>query len=142
MDSKWTRLRSSESTGDREKEGIRITMNGGKHEKQKQKASVEMLCQRGENEEEVRRRAENKDDDDDDDEDGDGKNKGHGHDGEERSDGHGGSLKLISWEVEEDDVKVLRLEWMTKYACEDADGSDGESSSSGSWGFFTWLIIM
>lgn len=139
MNPKWTRLKSSESPSDREKEGIRITLNGGKHEKQKQQASVELLCQKDGNGDEARRRAEDEGDDNDD---GDGKNKPHDDSGEKQSDGHGGSLKLLSWKVEEDDVKVLRLEWMTKYACEDADASNGGSSSSGSWGFFTWLIIM
>ena len=136
MDPKLVRLKSSESPSDREKEGVRITLNGGKHGKQKQKASVELLCQRDETGDEVRRSAE------DDEDDGDGENKAHDDSGEKQSDGHGGTLKLISWKIEEDDINVLRLEWETKYACEDADGSDGESSSSGSWGFFTWLLIM
>ena len=140
MDPKLTRLKSSESASDREKEGVRIIMNGGKHEKQKQKASVELVCQRDESGGEARKRAE--DDEDDDDDEGDGKNKAHDDKGETQSDGHGGTLKLVSWEVEEDDAKVLRLEWMTKYACEDADGSDEGSSTSGSWGFFTWFLIM
>ena len=55
----------------------------------------------------------------------------------------GKSLKFNSYKEEKLDKKtvgVLRLEWRTKYACEDASGGLGESS--GRWGFFTWFIIM
>ena len=135
MDPKQLRLKGSESTSDHEKEGVRITLNGGKHDGQKQKAIVEFLCLRDEKSEEIKRMAEDEDDGDG------GKNKEHDKSGEKQDDGHGGTLKYISW-GNEDDTKVLRLEWNTKYACEDSDGSDEEGSSSGHWGFFTWLIIM
>ena len=55
----------------------------------------------------------------------------------------GKSLKFNSYKEETLDKKtvgVLRLEWRTKYACEDANEDPGESS--GRWGFFTWFIIM
>ena len=38
------------------------------------------------------------------------------------------------------DEDVLRMEWRTKYACENMENSD--SDTSGHWGFFTWFIIM
>lgn len=38
-------------------------------------------------------------------------------------------------------VDVLRLTWHTELACEDSE-TDGGSSSSEHWGFFTWLIIL
>ena len=136
LDPKQLRLKGSESTSDREKEGVRITLNGGSHEKQKQKAIVEFLCLRDRKRDEIRRDSQDEEDG------GTGENKEHDHSGEEQDDGHGGTLKFVSWETEESDTKVLRLEWDTKYACEDSDGSDEESSSSGHWGFFTWLIIM
>lgn len=33
---------------------------------------------------------------------------------------------------------LLKLEWRTKEACE----SDASNGSKGSWGFFTWFILM
>lgn len=139
LDPKPLRLKGSDSTSDREKEGVRITLHGGKHEKQKQKAIVEFLCQRDGKREEVRRRADEEEDDEDG---GAGKGVEHDDSGETQDDGHGGTLKLVSWDVEEEDTKVLRLEWNTKYACEDSDGKDDSGSSSSHWGFFTWLIVM
>lgn len=49
--------------------------------------------------------------------------------------------------VDDKEGFVLRLDWKTKYACEDYKrenpGSGGGSGNgSGHWGFFTWLIIM
>lgn len=41
-----------------------------------------------------------------------------------------------------DNVGVLRLDWLTKYACEDFEEGDDDANSSSHWGFFTWLIIM
>lgn len=54
----------------------------------------------------------------------------------------GPSLKFVSYETT--DVGTLRLEWRTKHACERDTGNDGGSggSKSGSWGFFTWFLIM
>ena len=128
LNPKWKRLKASDSPADREKEGVRLEVHGGKHENKKQKAFVDFLCipkseegQRDlgdflEAEEDVDRR------------------------GEEVDDGKGGKIKFMSWE-DEGDEKALRLEWHTKYACEDAvDGND--KSSSGHWGFFTWFILM
>lgn len=55
------------------------------------------------------------------------------------------SLLFKSFEPE-DDVYVLRLNWYTRYGCDDyvKDHPNGdELTNTGShWGFFTWLIIM
>ena len=145
LDPKWTRLKTSNSLADREKEGLRLVMNGGKYENRKQKAIIEFICLPGSKDADRRR-----DDipiiyeeEDDDNAWGDDANDGDNDDDKSEGvtdDGHGGKLKFIKWE-EEEDAKVLRLEWDTKYACEDATVS-GDKSSSGHWGFFTWFIIM
>lgn len=52
------------------------------------------------------------------------------------------SLQFISYGPL-DDIDVLRLDWITKYACEDYKDEDKQKNEkSSSWGFFTWLIIM
>lgn len=124
LDPRWERLKGSASSADREKEGIRLIMNGGKYEKKKQQAIVEFVCN-AKSEERTRNSVAAAEEDNE--------------DGEEVDDEHGGKLKLLSWE-DEDDIKVLRLEWQTKYGCEDAE--EGNGSSSGHWGFFTWFILM
>lgn len=70
-------------------------------------------------------------------------------DGQKESGDEGRSLRFKSYDME-DDIKVLRLDWHTKYACDsekdgdsDNDRSDGdEPKKSGGWGFFTWFIVM
>ncbi|KAL9129478.1 MAG: hypothetical protein Q9217_002074 [Psora testacea] len=132
LDPQWTRLKSSASSADREKEGLRLEMHGGKYDGKKQKAIVEFLCAVDGIDEFMRRDeimdAYNEDKEKED------------NSGEETNDEHGGKLKLHSWEDEEE-VKVLRLDWHTKYACEDAKDSGG-APNSGHWGFFTWFIII
>jgi autophagy-related protein 27 len=59
-------------------------------------------------------------------------------------DGHGGTLTFISY-TQEEDKGTLHLEWKTKYACLDYDGSDGDvgsGSSGGGWGFFSWIFFL
>ena len=140
LDPKWTRLKTSASNADRAKEGLRLEMNGGSFEKKKQKAIVEFICQPGSKDVDRKRDEFSRPYEEDDDE----KNGNEGGEdeqtGEVADDGRGGKLEFISWE-DEKDVMVLRLEWDTKYACEDAKDSGGDSSS-GHWGFFTWFIIM
>jgi hypothetical protein len=52
------------------------------------------------------------------------------------------SLRFCGYQQEEEDknkkVQTLRLEWRTKYACEDAPSVDGGSH----WGFFGWFFIV
>lgn len=134
----WTSLKSSPSPEDRQKDGLRLEMNGAKFPPKngsKQKAVIEFLCDAKEQE---RRRGlpgvQPREDDDDGGEDDENPNAG-----EEVDDGKGGRLKFIEY-VDVEGTMTLNLEWTTKYACENAKPEPG--TSSGHWGFFTWLIIM
>lgn len=51
-----------------------------------------------------------------------------------------GSLQFKSFELGEDDTYILKLDWRTRYACDDYQR--GKQNNSNSWGFFTWMIIM
>ena len=138
LDPHWTRLKTSDVLEDREKEGLRLSMEGGSRKKPK-RAIVTFLCPAKDKGKSQLRR-------DEDDEIGEGNNDDEGPDndepiGEEVDDGEGGRLKFVSYAMEEK-VEVLRLDWVTKYACEDFTGEDQDKSSLGHWGFFTWLIIM
>lgn len=150
LDPQSTRLKDSQSNSDKDKEGVRIALHGGKlpfdgKSGTPQMAIFEFICDKertgreefDEKAGEVRVRAEDDGDDKEGDEKGDDKDKDK-------------SLKLISYGNEKQDGKdvgVLRLEWRTKYACETQDdddtGDDGEPAKKGThWGFFTWFIIM
>ena len=145
FDPTWTRLSTSSTQSDREKEGIRLKMGGGSNpykNSKPQKAVVEFLCDRKNETEEQRKTLSMRDAEEGDDE---GNDKGGKSDEEKRAeektdDGKGGTLKFQSY-VEVGDEEMLSLEWKTRYACEDAKDS-GSKSSSGHWGFFTWFIIM
>ena len=131
LDPLWERMKSSSSSKDREREGIRLQIGGGKDEDgKKQKAIVEFLCNPNHKYEDPPEVSTAEDD-----EEGDGEQSG-----EEVDDEHGGKIKILSWD-DEDKFKVLRLEWTTQYACEDAKDR-GDSDSGGHWGFFTWFILM
>ncbi|KAF4762391.1 hypothetical protein HAV15_005206 [Penicillium sp. str.  len=52
------------------------------------------------------------------------------------------SLQFKSFGPSDDDTYILRLDWRTKYACDEFEKDKGDTSSSNSWGFFTWLIII
>ena len=144
LDPEITRLKTSSSASDREKEGFRLTLHGPKYPEKngvKQKAVIEFLCNdKAEEKEVVGKRgsvAAQKAD-----EDGDGEEEDHSATGEMADDGHGGTLKYHDYSMV-GDSQVLSLEWQTKYACEDAGKRvDDEKKSSGHWGFFTWFIIM
>jgi len=126
-----TRLRSSASHSDSEKEGLRIELNGGVYLKRKQKAIVEFICDkdrtglennyRGEDEYEPEKRGVSL-----------------LEDGEEEGGVEGPSLTFKSYGPDKSDgeMDVLRLEWKTKFACEDT-----ETVKKG-WGFFTWFILI
>jgi autophagy-related protein 27 len=59
------------------------------------------------------------------------------------SEDDGKSLSFVSYGSTDEKTDLLRLNWRTKYACEDFEDDDGGSSSKNShWGFFTWFIIM
>ena len=145
FDPQWTRLKTSDSQSDRDKEGMRLKMGGGSYlsdlKVRDQKAVVEFLCDHKDESGERKRALLATDESDE------GGNVAGTPSEEEREkkkqtdDGQGGVLKVISYAlVGEDDI--LSLEWRTKYACEDRTDDDAGESSSGHWGFFTWFIIM
>ena len=135
LDPKWTRLKTS---SDEKREGLRLEMHGGNFAKQKQQATVEFIC-RKEAGDKLRRGEKNLDASDDNEDPGD-EDEDDSKEGQEVDDEHGGTLRYKSWSIE-GGVNVLRLDWHTKYACEDAS-SASDGPSSGHWGFFTWFIIM
>ena len=133
LDPHWTRLKTSSSHADSKLEGLRLEIGGGSFgkPKRKQQAVIEFICQRDDKTEE----RDESDDDDDDDEDKTA--------GEQVDDGKGGTLKFLSYEPPEKDgtEDVLRVEWNTPYACEDAEPEKSPKSST-HWGFFTWMFVM
>lgn len=158
LDPKLTRLKTSESTSDSQKEGVRISLYGGRHQLVKggreQRAIVEMVCSKtlkgteGEwNPEddkyeqvppERRRR---------DEEGGGDKGDDKKDDTKERqllkTDVNATALVFDSYGPMADaaDVDVLRLTWHTEFACEGSSGG-GSGSSGEHWGFFTWMVIL
>ncbi|OAA52851.1 Autophagy-related protein 27 [Cordyceps fumosorosea ARSEF 2679] len=159
-----TRLKTSDSNADSKKEGLRLVLKGGRHEKREQRAVIEFLCDRnrtgleGEWEAEdkyesgsgAKRRRDDKEADDAKEGD-DKKEKGDNDDTSNEEVEHqlkkeDASLLWESYGVEKD-ADILRLTWHTKYACEKRDDDDVKDpeeppSSSSNWGFFTWLIIV
>ncbi|KAK2733625.1 hypothetical protein FQN55_003307 [Onygenales sp. PD_40] len=132
LDPKITRLKSTDS----QDEGLRIELHGGRYpfngKDYKQSVVIEMKCDR------ERSGLEG---------DWDGKSKKREEEGsgENNPDGNKDevdetkSLRFKSY-GQVDEQFVLRLDWLTKYACEDyKDDGDGQSNH---WGFFTWLIVI
>ncbi|KAM0430603.1 hypothetical protein ACHAPT_005956 [Fusarium lateritium] len=149
-----TRLKTSDSNSDRQKEGLRLVLTGGKYpltrvpakEKKDQKAIIEFLCDpdkegtEGEwvwEEKGGKLKAREDEKKEGDDKDGD---KGSEESTIEHQLKHDNATLIWDSFDEEKDVGVLRLTWHTKYACESQTGGDGGSSSR--WGFFTWFIII
>ncbi|KAI9761778.1 MAG: hypothetical protein M1840_001697 [Geoglossum simile] len=141
LDAHFIRLKSSSSHADSKKEGLRGELHGGWYNKRKQKVIVEWLCDKslegtegldgndnGDDGEERRLRTR---------EEGEG-----GDDGDGKWVEGGPSLIIKNYGplTPGADEDVLRMEWRTKYACEDMKNSD--SGTSGHWGFFTWFIII
>lgn len=158
LDATATRLRTSDSTSDSKKQGVRIALFGGRHPLEsggrEQRAIVEMLCDPDKTGKEgewdtskdgyekvpaetdpdsvVRlRRAE-----------GDGQEGGDGT-SEHQLLKPDSALVFDSYGPLADNanVDVLRLTWHTKLACENRV-DDGNSGKSEHWGFFTWFIIL
>lgn len=145
-----TRLKTSKEEPDRE--GLRLTLKGGAYplegsNKRNQKAVIEFLCDpelegtEGEWSTEV----EYEDGKEERSLAGDARLLGRGgvvgfEQGEEQLMKEGAALKFVSYGEEkgDDGYETLRLEWRTKYACE----ASYEEEKSGSWGFFTWFLIV
>jgi len=140
LDPKITRLKTS----DRKVEGIDVELHGGRYNDRKQKAVVSFLCDKkwtgneGNEEEKKRVRRAKEDDDEGDDEPGSG---------ERFKQDPKNALQFLSYAEEgegTDRMDVLRMEWKTKYACEQyEEGDDDEPTKrEAGWGFFTWFILM
>lgn len=137
---------------DRELEGLRVELHGGRYPFKERKgteqmAVVDFICDHDltgnegfpdveKSSMQLRRRA---------DEDGD---TDEGEEPEFPDPDVGKSLQFKSYNYEGDgsaQMQVLRLEWRTKYACE-GETSHAPSAGSGDrksgWGFFTWFIII
>lgn len=117
LNPKYTRLKSQDSNT----EGVQIELHGGNYAKKRQQAVIQLECDRDRTgNERVKKRDE-------------------GDEGEEPPTA---SLTYVSYgDVEgKERLQVLRLNWKTKYACEDFTEDDGEKK--GGWGFFTWFILM
>lgn len=50
------------------------------------------------------------------------------------------SLQFKSFGPDADDLYTLKLDWRTRYACDDYQR--GKSDGSSHWGFFTWALII
>jgi len=144
VDEKITRLKTSDSHADSGKEGFRVVLNGGMYEKKPQQAVVEFICDpnktgleglKKEEEGKEKRKREEKKEEEGGDKEPEGKDPKEGEGAEEQS------LKFISYDTTNSDKDVLRLEWRTKYACEDLEKDPGADQGH-HWGFFTWFIIM
>lgn len=161
LDAQFELLRNSESNSDAGREGVRAALHGGRfpfdESKKKgldQQAIIEFVCDKDrtglegdEKDNGEREDTPNDDKEKDGDGDGDGEKEGEGKSFSRRDEGNGkcedseASLRFCGYEVEkikDKQIRTLRLEWRTQYACEDAP-ADTEGTG---WGFFTWFIIM
>lgn len=142
LNAKWESLSESDSHADSEKEGLRVSMNGGHHKSdgnRPQKVIVEFICDKDLFGDENLYDPEDKYDGDD------GKEKRdeteEPEDGEKEDPAKQPSLKLVKYDKTGVDFDILRLEWKTKFACLDAKDQK-DRDPNGHWGFFTWFIIM
>lgn len=120
LNPKFTRLKAQDS----DSEGVQIELHGGNYGKKRQQAVIQLQCDRDRTGNEQVKRAEE------------------GEDGDNDETPPTGSLTYVSYgEVEgKERIQVLRLNWKTKYACEDFTEHDGGKERG--WGFFTWFILM
>ncbi|PGH12029.1 hypothetical protein AJ79_04538 [Helicocarpus griseus UAMH5409] len=156
LNPKVTRLKSTDS----QTEGLRIELHGGKYpfngKDYKQAAVIEMKCDRertgleGDWAAKKTKRDDNDGSDDggkdggkDGNDDGNGDGNGDGSDDDKKGDKPADETRSLRFKSygQVDELFILRLDWLTKYACEDFE--DGEGGKSGNhWGFFTWLIVI
>jgi hypothetical protein len=159
IDAKFELLRNSKSNSDASREGVRAILNGGRHpfndkkEGIDQRAIIEFVCDKertglegdekdgGEHEDEGAD-DDKKDDDKKDDDKKEEKLRRREEGGKGKCEESDHSLRFCGYEEETEDkdkkVETLRLEWRTKYACEDAPADERSSH----WGFFGWFFIM
>jgi autophagy-related protein 27 len=138
LEVKPRRLKSTSS----DREGLVLEMLGGKDpleptkgvQQIKQKAIIELLCDRQMSGWEPKPEPSSKLVERDDEAKGD-----------EPEENVGSALNFVSYNEEPvsgENWKVLKLQWKTKYACEDASSLPPTNGGGSHWGFFTWLIIM
>lgn len=157
IDAKFELLRNSKSNSDAGKEGVRAELHGGRLPFDSktgvdQQAIIEFVCDKersgleGDEKDNTEHEEDPKDGDAEKEENPDQKPESL----QKRDDEKKGkcedsdrSLRFCGYELEDSgkgkSVKTLRLEWRTKYACENAPRSDDSSSSLG---FFGWFFIM
>ena len=106
-------------------DGLKLELHGGYYNKRKQKAVINFECDKDRtgnegNEDDVASMA-----------------------GDEKED-NSQSLTFISYGPVDgkEAVDILRLNWRTKYSCEDAEAEEPNVDKSRGWGFFTWFILM
>lgn len=123
-DASVKRLKAS----DPEREGLRVTLNGGLYDKTNQQAVIEFICDPDRTGLEGNEGTKQKREDEN----------------NEKENEKDKSLKFVSYDTDNTELHVLRLEWKTKYACEGTRGEDPDPTPDprSSWGFFTWFIIM
>lgn len=168
IEAKFELLRNSKSNSDSGREGLRTILHGGRlpfDDKKTgidQRAIIEFVCDKerdglegdekdggksGSDKEGDKKDGDKKDDKKDDkknDKKEEEKKISSREEGSKDScEESDASLRFCGYEVEklEKDKKArtLRLEWRTKYACEDAPA---ERPASSHWGFFGWFFIM
>ncbi|KAI1768900.1 autophagy-related protein 27 [Hypoxylon sp. FL1150] len=174
LDPEVTRLSTSDSNADSQKEGVRVVMKGGFYKtpsmvKRPQRTIIEFVCDEKRNGTEgewnpADDKYENGDDpaegeesfdsrstnpllyraEDNDGGDGDG-------DGDDETPkevqlgiGNDPSLIFNSYQPldENSNIDVLRLTWLSKYACEKREDGGSDDQPSSHWGFFTWVVIL
>ena len=138
LESKLTRLKDSDSNAESKTEGVRVEFSGSRYpltgkKGKEQKAFIEFICDAektgNEGFEETKR---NGDDEVE-------KKEEEGDDELPNPLDEGKSLKFISYKDKSStNTDVLRLEWRTKYACENMT----DTPTKRGWGFFTWFIIV
>ncbi|EFR04008.1 Atg27p [Nannizzia gypsea CBS 118893] len=140
LDPIFTRLKKENPST----EGLKMELHGGKHKVgdvvKKQKAVFTFLCDPERTGLEGLEDA--KPDDDkkkDDEKKGDDKKDSKDKDGKSQKREEENSKSLV-YKGYNEEQGTLELEWRTKYACENVEG--GGNTSSGHWGFFTWLIVL
>jgi len=139
LDSKPTRLKDSDSNAESKTEGVRVEFSGSRYPLKErtgkeQKAFIEFICDPEKTGNEGFEETERSGDEV-------VEKRDEGDEELPNPQDEGKSLKFLSYKEEKakgsKPADVLRLEWRTKYACEDA-----REATRGGWGFFTWFIIM
>ena len=139
LETKPTRLKDSDSNTDSGTEGVRLEFSGSRYplsgDSKDQKAIIEFICDSEKTGDEGFEDTEGM-------EDGEVEKREEEDEELPNPQDDGKSLKFLSYKEEQVKgskfAEVLRLEWRTKYACEDVRDVPTKSG----WGFFTWFIIV